>query len=289
MTEITATPVAFEEAIAFLKNKVRIPSKRSDQLLGEIHAKAFTVAGATKALLLADFHEAASVALTNGQSIGQFRKAFDTIVAEHGWTYKGNRAWRTRVIYDTNMRTAHAAGRWEQIQSTKDGRPYLQYLTAGDSRVRIEHRAWDRKVLLIDDDWWSTHYPPNGWGCRCITRTLSQRQMERDGLITSNAPAVKLTERINPRTGEVYGMVPEGIDVGWDYNVGKAWIAPEQALGTAIAALPPGIRKAALDSLQTASDRLAAPFEAWAKKVFKAETSGSQVVVGYLRTRVKIN
>lgn len=169
--------------------------------------------------------------------------------------------------------------------SPKDGRPYLQYPSAEDSRVRPEHRAWDRKVLLIDDDWWSTHYPPNGWGCRCITRTLSQRQMERDGLTTSSAPAVKLTERINPRTGEVYGMVPEGIDVGWDYNVGKAWLAPEQSLGSAIAALPPGIRKAALDSLQNASDRLAAPFVTWAKAVFKSEIAGSQIVVGYLSNR----
>jgi SPP1 gp7 family putative phage head morphogenesis protein len=282
MPEISPATIAFEEAISFLKEKARLPSQRWDNLRGAIHAKAFTVAGATKAQLLQDLHEAVTAALEQGQSIGEFRKSFDGVAERHGWSYKGHRSWRTRVIYDTNMRTAHMAGRWAQIQETKDRRPYLQYLTAGDTRVRPEHRKWDGTILEVDDEWWNTHYPPNGWGCRCMVRTLSQGQMERAGLTVAAAPEVKLTERVNTRTGEIYGEVPEGIDTGWEYNVGAAWLGPDQALGQAVAQFPSRMRTAALNALQQQADRLAKPYAAWAKTALEQNTAGSAFAVGHL-------
>ena len=287
MPDVVATPVAFEEANEFLRNKVNIPSRRFDELRGAIHAKGFTVAGATKAQLLADLRSAVQQALEQGQTITDFRKSFDEIVGAHGWSYKGRRGWRTRVIYDTNMRSARMAGRWEQIQRVKERRPYLQYLTAGDTRVRPEHELWDQTILLSDDPWWNTHYPPNGWGCRCTVRTLNQRQLERRGLAVNRAPAIKTNERINTRTGEVYGDVPDGIDTGFDFNVGKAWLAPETAFGELIAALPPATRSAALGSLSAVADqRLSAPYKTWAREVIDSDTAGSQVAVGYLNESV---
>lgn len=224
MPEVQIGRVPFQEAIAFFQGKLDVTTERWDQMLGEAHAKAFTVAGATKLDLLQDLRGAVAKAIEDGETISQFRKRFDQVVAKHGWSYKGKRGWRTRVIYDTNLRTAHAAGRWQQIQRLKARRPYLQYKTAGDERVRPLHHSWNNTVLHVDDPWWDTHYPPNGWGCRCGVRSLSQRQLEREGLTVSKSPDIKRTERINPQTGEVYGMVPEGIDVGWDYNVGKNWL-----------------------------------------------------------------
>ena len=231
--------VPFEESIRFFREKLRIPSEQWEDLRGRINAKAFTVAGATRAALLKDLQEAVASAVENGESIGQFRKRFDAVTQEHGWTYRGPRGWRTRVIYSTNLRTANMAGRWEQIQRVKDRRPFLMYLTVGDSRVRDEHRQWHRLVLRADDTWWDTHYPPNGWGCRCYIRTLSQRQLDREGLEVGSAPSVRRTERINTRTGEVLGEVPVGIDPGWDYNVGKEWLGPEAAFLNQLVQLSP--------------------------------------------------
>jgi SPP1 gp7 family putative phage head morphogenesis protein len=237
--------------------------------------------------MLADFHASIDRIISEGGTITDFRKDFDRIVAENGWSNKGKRGWRTRVIFDTNLRTAHMAGRWAQIQRTKARRPFLQYLTVGDQRVRPEHRKWDAIVLPIDNQWWNTHYPPNGWGCRCTVRTLSERQLRREGLNVTSAPPLRPTERINTRTGEVYGDVPTGIDAGWDYNVGKAWLAPEAAFGETIALLPSQLRDAALLSLPEIIDRLHEPFSAWARNSLDAPNSTeSTVITGYLNKAV---
>lgn len=256
--------VPFTAAVEALQRKLRLPTQRYDALHGRVHAKAFAIAGAMRAALLADLHEAIVTARAEGQGITQFRRAFDEIVQRHGWEYRGTRGWRTRVIYDTNLRTASMAGHWQGFVEHQAERPYLEYLTVGDGRVRPQHRAWDGTVLPIGDPWWDTHYPPNGWGCRCSVRSRSAAQLQRDGRQVSARPPVELTERINTQTGEIYGEVPVGIDTGWDYNVGKAWLGPDVALADAIQRLPPATRRVALAESATLSGlHQTAPFNAW--------------------------
>jgi SPP1 gp7 family putative phage head morphogenesis protein len=279
--------VPFQEAIDHFRGKLNIPTRHFDDLMGDIHARAFTVAGATKLDLLTDIRSAVDDAITSGTTIADFRKQFDVAVKKHGWSYKGKRGWRTRVIYDTNLRTAHMAGKWEQFQRVKDTRPFLQYQTVGDRRVRPEHAAWDNKVLHIDDPWWDTHMPPNDYGCRCTARSLSARQMKRDKLELGEAPPLEKSERINTRTGEVYGKVPKGIGAGWDYNVGKAWLGPQASFGQKLAALPPRIRESALSpaALATVSSIVSPVFAKWAKAVLDGERIGHVQHVGYLSNR----
>ncbi|MDH4274899.1 MAG: phage minor head protein, partial [Gammaproteobacteria bacterium] len=242
---------------------------------------------ATKAALLEDLRLAVDDALANGLSISEFRKRFDQIVAQHGWSYNGSRGWRTRVIYDNNLRSAHMAGRWQQIQRVKKERPYLQYRTAGDSRVRPQHRVWDRLTLTVDDKWWDTHYPPNGWNCRCSVRTLSQREMEREGLTVDQAPPLDETERIDPGTGQVLGWVPKGIDPGWNFNVGKAWLGPDIAFGRQIMAMPKPMRDAALENAQALAPRFEAAFAPWVNQVMLSKQPVGEVqTVGYLQPAV---
>ncbi len=277
--------VPFTEAIKFFRDKLNIPTKHFDDLMGDIHAKAFTVAGAMKLDLLGDIRQAVDQAISNGSTITEFRKHFDKAVQKHGWSYKGKRGWRTRVIFDNNLRTAHMAGRWQQFQRVKETRPFLQYQTVGDSRVRPQHAAWDGITLAIDDSWWDTHMPPNGWGCRCTVISLSPRKMRRDKVDINQAPALKSTERINVHSGEIYGKVPEGIDPGWNYNVGKAWLAPESSFGTKLASQPPAIRSKALSNAATLTmaKKILPGYKAWANDVFvRDKNMGDLHVVGYI-------
>lgn len=71
-----------------------------------------------------------------------------------------------RAEYNFVSTSAEMAARWEEFE--KDGdRYFLQYRTVGDDRVRKEHAALDATTLPVEHPFWDTHYPPNGWNCRC--------------------------------------------------------------------------------------------------------------------------
>jgi SPP1 gp7 family putative phage head morphogenesis protein len=225
--------VAPVEAIDFLRKKLDVPTATWTDLWQEQHSVAFTVAGAQTEALVKDFHDAVSKAIENGTTLAAFRKDFDRIVANHGWSYNGSRNWRSKVIFDTNMRTAYAAGSWDQTQRVKKQRPYLRYVAVMDNRTRPEHAAWHGTVLPVDDPWWQTHYPPNGWNCRCIAQSLSADDLVQWGYkVSEQAPASPLVERtVNTPDGPQPVMVPDGIDPGFAYRPGAK---PDDVLRAAL-------------------------------------------------------
>ena len=272
------------EAIENIRSKLAIPTKRWDDYLDLPRAKAFTIAGATKVDLLNDLQEDIAQALENGESISNFRKRFDSTVQKHGWTYKGKRGWRTRVIYDNNLRSSHMAGRWEQIQRTKKSRPYIVYYTVGDRKVRPEHRAWHQTTLPVDHPFWDTHYPPNGWGCRCYIISANDALLKRLGLTPAEqAPALKETTRVSQSTGEIYGDVPAGIDVGWNNNVGKQWLGPDAAFGEKLMKLPRDVRRAALANDGVHLQKLSKSFSLWAQKSLRQNSQNKLHSIGWMQ------
>lgn len=212
----------FKEAIDFFRGKVNLPTRTWLDIQKGMHARAFVVAGAMQTRLLEDFRAAVDSAIADGTTLQQFRQQFDRIVKRHGWSYNGASGWRSRVIYDTNLRTAYQAGRYKQLTDPAflKSRPYWRY--KHDDlviRPRRQHLAWNGLVLRHDDPFWATHYPPNGWGCKCKVFAESQSSLERKNLSVSKSPKIRRVER---RLGDRITRVPQGIDPGWDYNVGEA-------------------------------------------------------------------
>jgi len=223
----TSFNLPFKEQIEFFKQKVAMPSEKWTDFMGGMHARAFVVAGATRDELLSDFQKAILEAKESGMGMDAFREKFDDIVSKHGWEHNGEPGWRSRIIYNTNMRTAYMSGRYKQMTDPDvvSYRPFWEYKHGNSMEPRPEHLAWDGLVLPWDDPWWDTHYPPNGWGCTCEVIARSERDLARQGKTVSEAPEERLVPRIIG-DGETV-MVPEGIDPGWDYNVGKAaWGKP---------------------------------------------------------------
>jgi hypothetical protein len=219
--------VPFQEAIDFFKQKVNVPSQVWADILGGAHARAFTVAGATKEGMLTDFRAAIDDAISNGTTIADFRKSFDDIVTKYGWDYKGGRGWRTRVIYNTNLSTAYSAGRYRQMTDPDvlAYQPYWVYRHAdGVKHPRKEHLAWNGLTLKADDPWWKSHYPPNGWGCHCYAEPVTRRELQASGKQgPDQAPPLEMREvTLNTSAGPHKIAVPKGIDPGWGYNVGDA-------------------------------------------------------------------
>lgn len=279
--------VQFKGAIDNLKGKLPEGTLAWDDLAGPVHGKVFAIAGATNTDLVSDIQKSLVGALEKGTTITQFRKDFDASVQKYGWTYKGKRGWRTSVIFNNNMRSAHMAGRWEQLLANSDRRPYLQYRTAGDSRVRPQHRAWNGLVYPIGDSFWQTHYPPNGWGCRCTIRAYSEADLGQLGVTPSKPFEVK-TRRVVSQDGEIKDQVPVGIDPGWDHNVGQSWITPELSLGQKLAKLPDYLRGPMVDkTISPAFQKvLGERFKAFRDTVKTAQVArGNAQIVGYLDSR----
>lgn len=276
--------VKFDEAIQFLKGKLPESSVAWDSLAGPVHAKVFTVAGATTADLAADLQASLVQALEQGQTIAQFRRGFDAAVEKHGWAYNGKRGWRSSIIFDTNMRSAHMAGRWAQIEANKDRRPFLQYRTAGDARVRPMHRQWNGLVFPVDDAFWRTHYPPNGWNCRCTVRSYSADDLAERNLQVSKPVPLEM-RTVSGSDGTVTDVVPKGIDPGWDHNVGQAWINPELALGHKLARLPRDLQGAVVDKTITPAFQQAIG-DRW--KAFRTGVEGASKVVANPQAQAQI-
>jgi len=218
----------FKEQIDFFRDKVNLPTKAWTDLWQGMHARAFVVAGATREALLSDLRGLVDDAIAKGTSLQEFRKGFRAAAAKHGWSYNGGEGWRAKTIYGTNLRTSYQAGRYKQMTAVAKTRPFWQYQHSESVRYpRPAHEGWNGLVLRWDDTWWDVHFPPNGWGCRCSVRTLSQRDLERLG---KEGPDEAPKEE--PRTVDIGTRGPvevkdKGIDPGWDYNVGKtAWGQP---------------------------------------------------------------
>ncbi|WP_299773170.1 DUF935 family protein [uncultured Tateyamaria sp.] len=220
--------VTFKEAQEFHRQKVSLPSKAWTDTLHQAHDRAFVVAGADSVSLVEDLRGALDKAMNGGGGLEAFRKGFDEIVTRHGWDYNGGRNWRTRVIYDTNLRAAHQAGRLKQMRDPDvvKQRPYWLYVhaeTREPKQPRDEHLAWDGKVFRHDDPIWRWLYPPNGWKCSCGVRAISSAGLRRLGKDTPDTPpTLKMRKVQDPVTREQVD-VPKGIDFGWGYQPGDTW------------------------------------------------------------------
>ncbi len=199
------------------------------------HLKSLTVAKAMDVDILNDIRIAVQEVLEFGTTFEKFMDDLEPLLRRKGWWGKqevvdpltGERIlaqlgspYRLRTIFDVNLRTAYAHGQWQKIERMAEARPYLRYVGVLDKRIRPDHRAWHGTVLRWDHPWWLTHFPPNGWRCRCTVQQLSEDDLEDFGYeVSAQAPDNGTREWVNRRTGKIQ-RVPNGIDPGWAHNVG---------------------------------------------------------------------
>ena len=228
------------------------------------HARSFTVAKATSLDILDDIREEVDRAIAEGTTLRSLVKALEPKLVEKGWwgqkemvdpltgetiTAQLGSRYRLKTIFDTNVRMAYSKGRWERIERVARRRPWLRYVAVQDDRTRPAHMAWHGTILPWDHPFWQTHYPPNGWRCRCMVEQLSEFDLEQYGLSPSDGPPPD-SERsrawTNKRTGETI-QVPVGIDPGFGHNVGQVDLAADaqRRLAERTASLPPDLAEAA--------------------------------------------
>jgi SPP1 gp7 family putative phage head morphogenesis protein len=213
-----------QEALKYFTDKGYIlPKKLSEgwqEVWQEAHSKAFTVARVTRMDVLDDIRGMVTKSLEEGITFEQFKKELMPKLQKKGWwgivqDEEGNDVQlgsvrRLKTIYDTNLRTSYMAGRYKDMYLNAKNRPYWMYDAKEDGRTRPAHKALDGVVYRYDHPFWDTHYPPNGWRCRCNVLPLTEGEVQEKGLtVKTEMPSRSAT------------------DVGWDYNVGKAAFQPD--------------------------------------------------------------
>lgn len=228
-----AGSVPFDEAIRFFRAKLNVGTDAWNSIDAQGHAVGFAVAGVRNMDALQAIRVAVDKAIADGTTLDAFRRDLQGVMERTGLSLRGKFAWRSRVIFETNLRTAYAAGKWAQIQATKGEFPMLRYVAVLDERTRPQHRAWHGTILPVDHAFWRTHFPPNGWGCRCTVQQVNARDLRRRNWKVSDpppssGPAPRLVRDRNAPGGRRIVEVPPGIDEGWDHNVGQAEAAARQ-------------------------------------------------------------
>jgi hypothetical protein len=234
------------EVLSYFRAKDLRPGFSWADVWGEEHAHAFTVAGVTETRVLSEFQAAIDKAIAAGTGFEKFRADMRERLTPLGWwgpkdvtdpegrwrdkRVDFSRPARLQITFWSNMRAARAAGQWNRIQRTKRALPYLLYVRSASERKRPEHLRFVGTILPVDHPFWSTHFPPNGWNCKCSVRQLDQA--DRDDLLSrpksdgegaisydDTPPDLGRRAYVNRRTGEVT-EVPVGIDPGWATNSG---------------------------------------------------------------------
>ena len=224
-------------ALAYFRSKGLKVTFSYRDLVGDAHDQAFTVAKMLDIDLLRSVRDRLGDALASGQSFGDWKKTIMPELKAAGWWGEPNQgARRLDTIFRTNMQTAYSAEQWEQMREQAELAPYLLYDAVDDNRTRALHKLWDNTVLPFNDPWWKTHYPPNGYNCRCSVLQLSAAELDAMGIpVNANAPD-QGTYILDGR------RVPLGLDPGFDRNVGES--------------LESGLNNALQQKLQTLPDAL---------------------------------
>ncbi|HFG2491829.1 phage minor head protein [Acinetobacter baumannii] len=199
-----------EDAISYLEKKGFKIGWDWHETLDNAHSKAFTVAKVARMDLLQDIRQSLITAMQQGQSLEQWKASITPTLQDKGWWGKKivvnpegreqevqlGSPRRLRTIYETNMQSAFAAGRYKAMLAGAETRPYWEWRHISISNPRKQHVALNGKIFSYDDPFWSVAYPPSEWGCKCRIIARSRREVEGKEILTGKGYARTINEKV---------------------------------------------------------------------------------------------
>jgi SPP1 gp7 family putative phage head morphogenesis protein len=144
------------------------------EALNAFRAETFIVAGVSSQSVLDLVKSEAEKAFTQGITFTDFQKNLKL------QGFEPDNPYFLRTNFNTAVSNANFAARWKNIDADRNLFPYLKYVAVMDNNTRDEHAALDGIVRPIDDPFWSSDYPPNGWNCRCSVEQLTASEANED-------------------------------------------------------------------------------------------------------------
>jgi len=299
-----------KDAIAYFRSKGYQIGWNWQEVWQEQHTRAFTVAKATSIDVLETIRQELDTAISEGTGERGFIKTLAPKLQKQGWWGKQEveapdgstqevqlgSVRRLKTIYRTNTSTAYASARYKRLLEQTDRRPYWQYMAIMDGNTRPSHAALNGRVFRWDDPIWQTHFPPNGWGCRCRVIALTEAQLKAQGLTVGSSEGMLTTRTVeageDKLTGEIYfaerttysnGKESLTPDAGWNYNVGMATYGTDINLARKLTAVGDvDVRAQAVQALNN-SELRQKQFAHWVDEVLAKRRAGHSVqTLGFL-------
>ena len=152
-----------------------------------------------------NYQEMRDLSLLLKNDKGELRSFSDFESEAKKVTDRYNQDWM-RTEYNLAVSSSQNAARWVDFQKDKETIPNLEYQTVGDTAVRTEHQALDGVIKSIDDSFWATHYPPNGYGCRCE----AMQTLEKDTTPANKTPDVIVPKLFRTNLANESLIFPKG-------------------------------------------------------------------------------
>lgn len=194
---VEASKLAPKDAIKYFEAKGFKITWDWRETLNSANNKVFQVAKAGSLDVLKDLKNGIDSALKNGDTFRTFQNKVQPLLNKKGWTgikevrnpktgklqrVELGTPRRLKTIYSTNIQSSFNAGRWEQQNRSADFMPYLKLIEVLDGTTRPTHREMSGSIAKIDDPFWNTWYPPNGFNCRGRTMQLTTAEAEEQGI-----------------------------------------------------------------------------------------------------------
>lgn len=176
----------FDEAVAFFRDKQVITTAEFDALRDRYRAGGFVARQLATRRLEEVARDSIQRLLEQGVTIPEVVQRIRSAEADElGFGIAPTSSGYLDNVIRTNVATAYGAGRWQAINdpNVRALRPWVQYRTAGDERVRAGHRSLNGLVFASGSELAARYAPPLFYQCRCVMVTLSGRQFADRGLV----------------------------------------------------------------------------------------------------------
>lgn len=157
----------------------------------------FRFSGAKNATMLAQINELLS---KDGKrpSFADFKREVLKLNPNYNQNY-------LQAEFQTALQAGKMANQWGEYERNKKLFPNLKYKSQEDDRVREEHERLNGIIKPVDDPFWNSYYPPNGWRCRCYVVQTAEDSTEDKNMPKIEEKDVKPEFRNNiGKSGQVF-------------------------------------------------------------------------------------
>ncbi len=106
------------------------------------------------------------------KSWNQFRKDAQAINKSY------NSQW-LQAEFNLAQRQARSAIQWKDFERDAAVYPNLEYMGSRAAKQRDSHKIWYGLIKPINDPFWDTAFPPNGWNCKCWVKQTDAQASDK--------------------------------------------------------------------------------------------------------------